>query len=192
MRGLKVEIVARPVEVHGQKEDRVHSILLPISLALYEQHFLGQSVRGVRLLRIPVPQLFFKKRNRRELRVRTNRTQDNRLLNAMSARGVDELDAHDRVVVKEAAWVGPIRADATHNGGQVNQNLWPMFIKQAFNRINARKIVLAVNRNENVSTPHFLELANQMSSKKPCSARHHDSLIGQFNHEYLPSAATAS
>jgi hypothetical protein len=96
----------------------------------------------------------------------------------VTARGFNQLNAHNRVVVEETARVRAIRADATYDGGQVNQNLWPMLIKQAFYRVDARKIVLAEDRNEHVSTPHSLEASKQVASKKSGSARHHDSFVG--------------
>ncbi len=44
-------------------------------------------------------------------------------------------------------------------------------------------------RNEDIFAAHFLEPGDQMTTKKPCSASDHNSLIAQINHECLPSAA---
>jgi len=52
---ILIEVVARPVKVYGQEENRIYSILLSIGLALHEQHLLRQSIRSVSLLWIPIP-----------------------------------------------------------------------------------------------------------------------------------------
>ena len=41
MRRVQIKVVARPVKIHGQKENCVHSILLTIGLALHKQRLLG-------------------------------------------------------------------------------------------------------------------------------------------------------
>ncbi len=55
-----------------------------------------------------------------------------------------------------------------------------MLIKHPFNRIEAREVVFAVSRNENVVAAHFLEPGDQVTSEKPCPARDHNSLVGQI------------
>ena len=64
---VEIEVVARPVQVDRQQGDGIEAVLLAVGLGLDEQHFLGQSVRGVGLLRIAVPEFLFLERHRREL-----------------------------------------------------------------------------------------------------------------------------
>ena len=53
----RVELVAGPVEVGRKQVDAVLTVLLAIGLGMHEQCLLGDAIRGVRLLGIPVPQL---------------------------------------------------------------------------------------------------------------------------------------
>jgi hypothetical protein len=110
----------------------------------------------------------------------------------VAPRGLDELDAHDCVVVEEAARVGTIGADSTHDRGQVNQNLRSMFNEQALNGFNAGEIVVGVNRNEGITAPHLRESLDEMVSEEPGPTGNHDPLVRKADHECLPSAATAN
>ena len=57
VRGGRVEVVARAVQVHGDEVDDVEAVLLAVRLALDEQHLLGQPVGRVRLLGVAVPEV---------------------------------------------------------------------------------------------------------------------------------------
>src|ERR1022692_1342179 len=192
MGGFWIEVVALPVEVDRQEEDGVHAILLAVGLALHWQCLLGDPVRRVRLLRISFPEVLLAKRYRRKLWIRANRTQYDRLLYSMAPRRLDELDAHDRVGVEEAAWVGAIGADSTHNSGQMNQNFRPMFHEYALDGIGAPKIVFLVDRKEDVAAAHMLKPLDEMGSEEPGAARDHDALVQKMDHGCLPSAAMAN
>ena len=120
MRRFHIEVIARPVEVHRQQKDRVHGVLLAVGLALDKQRLLGDTVPGVGFFGVAVPEVLLAKRHQRELRIRANRPENSRLLNAVAPSGLDELDAHDRVVVEKASGVGAICADSAYNRGQVN------------------------------------------------------------------------
>src|SRR5256885_6448340 len=52
------------------------------SLGAHEQRLLGDAVRGVRLLRIAVPEVLLAERNRTELRIGAHRPDDHELLDA--------------------------------------------------------------------------------------------------------------
>ena len=50
-----IEVVARPVQIHGQQIDSAESILLTIGLQLHQQRLLRDSIRRVGLLWISIP-----------------------------------------------------------------------------------------------------------------------------------------
>jgi hypothetical protein len=105
---------------------------------------------------------------------------------------LNELDPHDRVVVEEAARLGPISADATYDRSQVNYDLRPMFREETLDGIDAREIVIGVDGNEDVTAAHLLKPPDQVSPEESSATGNHYSLIHKTDHEFLPSAVTAS
>src|SRR5438128_2288821 len=105
VRGLQVEIVAGPIQIHWKHYDGIEPILLAVRGRLYEQHLLRQSVRRVRLFGIPVPEVLFAKRHRREFRVRADRTGSDHFSDSCLPSLVDDLHAHHEIVVEELAGV---------------------------------------------------------------------------------------
>src|SRR5439155_13547353 len=67
VRRLKVEVVPRTVEVDRDQVDAREPELLTVCLQLDQQRLLGDPVRGVRFLRVALPQVLFAERDRREL-----------------------------------------------------------------------------------------------------------------------------
>ena len=49
---------------------------------------------------------------------------------------LDQLDAHDGVVVEEAAGIVAVGADAADDGGQVNDDLRTMFGEEALDSVD--------------------------------------------------------
>src|SRR5438034_6927062 len=90
VRRSRVEVVARPIQIRWQQVDRVEAELLAIGLRLYEQHLLGQSIRGVRLFWIAGPEIVLVKRHRGELWIRADRANRHKLLHARKARALHE------------------------------------------------------------------------------------------------------
>ncbi len=123
VRGLEVEVVARPVQVHRQEVDRVRAVLLAVRLRPDEQRLLRDAVRRVRLLRVAVPQLVLVERHRRELRVGADRAEDDRLPDTVQARLLEHVRAHDEVRVPVAARVRAVRADAADLGREMEDEL---------------------------------------------------------------------
>src|SRR5690606_29126240 len=109
---LRVEVVARPVKVDRQEIDSVEAVLIAIALHLDEERLLRDSVRGVRLLRIAVPELLFTERDRRELRVGTDRPDLDELVDPGPAGLLDEVDSHRGVGVEEPPGIAAIGSDA--------------------------------------------------------------------------------
>ena len=73
--GGEPEVVPRVVKVDGEQKDRVEAVLLAIGLGLDEHHLLGQSVRGVGLLMVAVPEIVLTERDGGELGVGANGSQ---------------------------------------------------------------------------------------------------------------------
>src|SRR5665811_380975 len=91
---------------------------------LDEERLLRDAVGGVRLLGIPVPEILLAERDRGELRVGADRTEHHALLYTLLPGGLDQLDAHDRVVVKELPRVRLVEADPADLRGQVDDNIF--------------------------------------------------------------------
>src|SRR5205085_1498336 len=120
---LEIEVVARTVEIHRQQEDAVEAVLIAICLELHEQRFLRDAVRRVGLFGIAIPQLVFFERDVRELRIGADGSELHEFFDAGEPRFFDELNAHDRVLVEEAAGMFAIRADAADDGRTVNDEI---------------------------------------------------------------------
>ena len=118
-----IEVVAGSVEVDGQEVHDVEAVLLPIGLALHEQHLLGEAVGGVRFLRVAGPDLVLPERHGRELGVRADRAHGQDLLHTGEAAFLDELDPHHQVVEEERAGIVAVGADASHARGQVQDEV---------------------------------------------------------------------
>ena len=140
----RVEVVAGAVEVD---RDAGRSTLKPyccaVGLALDQEHLLGQAVGGVRLLRVAVPEVVLAERHRRELGVGADRADRDELLDAGQARLLHELDAHDRVVVEEAARVLAVGADAADDGGEVDDDVGPAVGEGAVDPVARAQVVVA-------------------------------------------------
>src|SRR2546428_1619188 len=101
MRCFGIKIVAGTIQVYGKQVDRIKAVLLPVSLGLDEQHFLCESVGGIRLFGISVPEILFSERHRRELRICTNGSKGDEFQNFMSSPVLHHLSTHDQVVVEK-------------------------------------------------------------------------------------------
>jgi hypothetical protein len=110
----------------------------------------------------------------------------------VAPRGLYEVDAHDCVVVEESSRVRSIRADSTHDCGQVNQDFGSMFSEEALDGVGARKIETGMSRSEDIAAAHPIELPDQVAPEEACAAGNHDSLVRKTDHEYLSSAASVN
>ena len=148
MRRLEVEVVARPVQVRRQQEDRVQAVLLAVGLRADEDRLLGDAVRRVRLLRIAVPEVVLAERHGRVLRVRADGAGDDELLGRVLPRELEHVRTHDQVRVPVAARVGAVRADAADLGGEVVDELRPRVGEQTLRVVPARQVVVGAARDE--------------------------------------------
>src|ERR1019366_4848631 len=145
----------------------------------------------VGLLRISIPQILLAKWHRGELGVGTDGTQDHGLLSLVDAGGLNELDAHDGVVIEETAGVLAVGADAAYDGSQVDQDLRLVFGEEALDGVGSGEIIFGVKRNKDVAAALALELFDQVAAEEPGAAGDHDALVVKLDHVFLPSATTA-
>ena len=112
-----------PYRLTGIRWIDVEAVLLPIGLALDEQHLLGEAVRRVGLLRVAVPEVVLAERHGRELRVRADGADLDELRDAGQPGLLHQLDAHHRVLVEEAARVLAVGPDPADDRGEVDDDV---------------------------------------------------------------------
>ncbi len=122
MRRLQVEVVARAIQVNRQDEDGVESVLVTISLRLYQHHLLGQAIGCIGFFGVANPKIIFFEGNGGELGVGAYRTNGGELAHAALPRLVHQLNPHHQVVVKEFCRVLSVGPNAAHIGSQVDDH----------------------------------------------------------------------
>ena len=150
MRVRLVEVVARPVEVRGEQEDRVRAVLLAVGLGADEHRLLRHAVRGVGLLGVPVPELVLVERDGRELRVGADGADDHELLRPVQPRLLEHVRAHHQVGVPVAARVRAVRADPADLGREVVDELGVRVREEALRVVHRRQVVVALPRRDDV------------------------------------------
>ena len=86
------------------------------------------------------------------------------LLDAGEARLLHELDAHDRVLVEEAARVLAVRADPADDGGEVDDEVRPSPSRErTVDAVRRPKVVVATARDEDFLRPCRLESRHDSS-----------------------------
>src|SRR5688500_8548849 len=120
-----MEVVSRAIQVDRQQENRVVAVLLPVGLRLHQKHLLRKTVRRVGLLRITTPQVVLAEWNGRELRIGAHRTDSDKFGNAGAPRSIEQLYAHQQIVIKELRRSLAIRTDTPDDGGQMNNDRRP-------------------------------------------------------------------
>jgi len=120
VRRLGIEVVSGSIEVHWQEEDGVVAVLLPVSLGLYQQHFLRQPVWRIGLLGVSVPQIVLVERHGSVLRVGADGAGCHELLYPGPVRFMEQLGAHYQVVVEELCGVFSVGTYATNHRRQVD------------------------------------------------------------------------
>ena len=174
VRACGIEVVARPIQVHRDQVDDVEPVLGAIGLALDEQHLLGEPVRCVGLLRIPVPQVHLAERHGRELRIRAHGPDLDELRDTGQTRPLHELDAHHGVLVEEPAGIVAVRADAADNGRQVDHQVRPRVGQRATHAVAGAQIVGDGPRHDHVARPRSLQAAHDGPTQEPGATGHHD------------------
>ncbi len=146
----RVEIIARTIKVHRQKEDRIVAILLAVRLRLHQQHFLRQSVRRVGLFRVAVPQVFLFEGDGSVLGVGANRADGDKFAHVFLPGMVNQLYAHHQVVVEELARLLAVGTDTAHFGCQVDDHIRFGVVEHAQDIGFPHQVILRVSRHKNV------------------------------------------
>lgn len=118
-----VKVVARSVEVHGEKKNRIVTILLTIGLRLHQQHFLGQSIGRIRFLWVSVPERVLFEGYGYDLRVGAHGTDQNDFLDVSLPAFMDEMNTHRQVVVEEISGMSSVGSDASDSSGEMDDDI---------------------------------------------------------------------
>ena len=150
-----------------------------------EQHLLGDSVGGVRLFRVPVPEIALEKWNRRELRVRANRADADELLDAGGACLLHDHRAHHHVFVEEPAGRLPVGADAADDRGEMNDDLrFEIGVHAADVRLVRQVVVRFAGRGERTAVAPR-ECSHHMAAEKTVAAGDEDALASKITHSSI-------
>ena len=168
----RIEVVVRPVQVHRQQVDRVHAALRAIRLPLHQQHLLGDAVWRVGFFRIAVPEIPLHKRNRRELRIRADRSHADELLHARQSRVLHRQRAHHDVLIEESSRRLAIGADAADDRREMDDDIGLRFLKQPVDVGLVRQIVLRLPDDEDVAAPAPSERVDDVAAEEAAAARH--------------------
>src|SRR6266542_2822048 len=183
---FEIKIVPRAVQVDRKQVDSVESVLLAISLQLHEEHFLGEPVRSVRLLRVSIPDVVFAKWDGRVPWIGANRAEADELLDAGLSRFLDELDAHDRILVEELPGMRTVRTNASHDCSRVDDEIWPMVFQQAHDSFPVSQIVRRAVGHEDLCRFSRAQPLHEEAAQEALAARDDDALTGPETHEPFP------
>ena len=160
----EIEVVSGAVEVDDQQVDRIQTKLLAVCLGLDEEHLLGQSVRGIRLFGVAVPEISLAKRGLGVLRVGAHRPGNGHLPDLMSAARLEQFNAHDGVVIEEGPWRGPVGAYSSGHRSQVDDCVGCRVVQEALDLRPGPEVIVRA------PTPMTLAPASS-SSRRTCCPR---------------------
>ena len=120
---LQVEVVTRAVEIGHHRDAGVEPVLAPVGVREHEVHLLGEPVGRVRLLRVAIPDLVLRERDRGELRIGADRAGGDQLLDSELPGGLEDVQAHLQVVVGEGRRVAPVEPDSADVGREMENHL---------------------------------------------------------------------
>ena len=169
MGAREIEVVARPVEVRRQQEDRVEAVLLAVRRGADEQRLLGDAVRSVGLLGVPVPEVLLAERHGRELRVGADGAGEHELGGAVQPRLLEHVGAHHQVRVPVAPGVGPVGADAADLGREVEHDLRLGLVEQPGRVGHVGEVDLDAPRDGDVVAVG-LEALDEVRAEEPATA----------------------
>ena len=104
-----------------------------------------------------------------------------RFLDPMTAARLDELDAHDGVVVEEAAWIGAVGADASDDRGEMDDDLWAVLLEQTFDVRSGSEIVVFAPGHKDVIAALFSQLFDEVRAEESGAAGHDQMLLPQVH-----------
>jgi hypothetical protein len=192
MRCDKVIVVPRAIKVHGKEIDTVEAILLTVCLKLNKEHLLSQPIGSIGLLGVPIPEVFLLEGNRGELGVGADGAHLNELHDAMKPCFLDELNAHDGIVVEEGTGVQPVGSNAAYNGCKVDDDVRMQVVKHASYLGTITKIIVMVSEWDDLGRPVLLQFLDEVSAQEAPATRDNDLSVGEIEHSYFVSFRTLS
>jgi len=90
-----------------------------------------------------------------------------------------KLDTHDGIIKEKLPWIFTVSADATDDGGEVDDDIGPWFLIHVDDRRLRTQIILFDFRDEDPAAPPLLEFANDMSAQETGPARDNHALIAE-------------
>jgi len=174
---LGIEIVARTVKVDWQEIDRIKPVLLPVRLCLHEERLLCNPVRGIGLFRVPVPELVLAKWYRSELGVGTDCSKNYALLHTLLPCCLNDLDAHDCVVIEEFPGIVLVEPDAADFCGKVDDDIPAFHCLDAVLPFPEVEVTAPGDIELIVADTLLLKLFNNMGAEKPGTTREKDLFI---------------
>ena len=185
MRSVRIEIVGGSVQVDRQQINGIESVLLAICLRLNEKHFFGESVRSIRLFRIPIPQVFFFERHWGEFWISANRPYCNKFRNSGLPGHFHELCAHHEVVIEEFSGIGAVGSYAADSGGEVNDEVRLRITVQPNDIAVTDKIVVVAAGNEGIHNSAISQPGDHSRTQKTCATGDNDLLVCPPTHGAL-------
>jgi len=177
VRGRGVEVIARAIQVGRQQVDTVEAILVAVGLLLHQQRLLGKAVGRVGFLGVAVPKVVFAERHGRVLGVGADGADGDELVDAGDARGLDELHAHQQVVVEEFAGALAVGADAADDGGEVDDHIRPRRFQQPADGRGVAQVAGGAARYHDVAAPPCAQPFHNVRAEETGPTRHDDRLV---------------
>src|SRR5438552_2099628 len=174
----RIEIVSGSIQIRGQQVNCVKTVLRPISLGLDQQRFLGQAVWSIRLLGVAVPQVILFERHRGEFGVGAHRTHLHELGHRVLARLLHQEDAHDRVVIEEAAGILAVGTDSSNPGSEVDNYVGALVGVHPNDVRFFGEVVLGTAEGVNFGRFVFSKQRDQTAAYEAVAARYRDTAAG--------------
>src|ERR1700687_1558569 len=152
MRAFEIKIVSRAIEIDRRQINAVKPVLLAVGLELHEKHLLRQAIRSVRFFGIAIPEILLAERNRSEFWIGADGAGTYEFFNALTASGFDDIQPHRGIIVKKAARVLAICADACDHCGKMDENIRPRFLEKTQGLSLFAQVIFAAARHDDFAT----------------------------------------
>ena len=154
-----IELVARAVHVRGQQVDDVLSVLLPVRLRVNEHRFLGNAVRSIRLFGEAGPEVVLFERDLGELRVRADRSQQDRLGHLSLPSLLEEERPHEQVRHVEVRGMLHVGADPADACRQMDHEIGIGVLEQTGDVFRLREVVVTATGDGDIGRSALAKLA---------------------------------
>ncbi len=131
----------------------MEAVLLAVGLGLDEHHFFCQTVRGVGLLGVAVPQVFLFKGDRGKLGVGTDGAHGNEFPDPEESGLFHQLRAHHEVFIKKTPRVFPVGPDSAHHRRQVDDDVGPGRFEKPDDRLFLDQVIFGALGDEDKIGP---------------------------------------